>query len=287
MPPPDSPAPLPAQPAVPTVRALLSEAHRQGLERPDAQLLLSRALKKPRMWLLTNSEKPLPQDEGLQQFKEWMKRASQGEPLAYLLGTQEFYGLALKVSPATLIPRADTETLLRWALTLIPPDAPSLVADLGTGSGALALAIRQERPSAQVTAVDLSAEALTLAKENSAALRLAIDWRQGNWWQAIRAEECFDVVVSNPPYIAEGDPHLPDLHHEPALALTSGPDGLDALRTIIAGSNAHLRPGGWLLLEHGFDQAEAVVQLLQAQGFTDICSQKDLGGRLRCTGGKK
>ena len=210
---------------------------------------------------------------------------AEGEPAAYLLGEKEFFGLSLRVTPDTLIPRPDTETLVHWALEHLPTDQPRRVLDLGTGSGAIALALAHERPQADVTAVDASAGALQVALDNATALGLRLRGRLGSWFAPVAGER-FDLIVSNPPYIAEGDPHMTALRFEPESALTAGPDGLDDLRHIIEQAPRHLVPGGWLLLEHGFDQANAVMQLLQNRGFTEVSTRFDLGPQARCTGGR-
>ncbi|HEU4458352.1 MAG TPA: peptide chain release factor N(5)-glutamine methyltransferase [Methylibium sp.] len=268
------------------VDAALAEARRQGLERHEAQALLGAALGVPRSWLLAHGDAVLDEAQAAR-CAEWLARFAGGEPLAYLRGRQEFHGLELAVSPAVLVPRPDTETLVDWALEAIAT-RPAAVLDLGTGSGAIALAIARRAPAAQLVAVDASADALAVARANGAALGFAVAWRLGSWFDALAGEprRRFDVIVSNPPYIAEADPHLAALQHEPALALVAGPDGLDALRLITAQAAPHLQPGGRLLLEHGHDQAAAVAGLLQAAGFTGIETRRDLAGRPRCTGGR-
>jgi release factor glutamine methyltransferase len=197
-------------------------------------------------------------------------------------------GLPLRVTADVLVPRPDTETLVDWAREHLRAGlggpAPR-VADLGTGSGAIALAIQQAHPAAQVIAVDVSAAALAIARHNATALGLSLRFAHGDWWQALPGER-FDLVVSNPPYIAEGDPHLAALAHEPITALTSGPDGLDAIRQIVAGASAHLAAGGWLVFEHGHDQADAVQALLRHHGFEGVESRRDLAGMARGTGGR-
>jgi release factor glutamine methyltransferase len=189
-----------------------------------------------------------------------------------------------------LVPRPDTECLVDWALDLLrtwPPKPPPRVLDLGTGSGAIAFAVAHSHPAARVSATDLSPAALAVAQANARRLHLAVDFAAGAWWQAIPGDACFDLVLSNPPYIAGDDPHLPALRHEPLLALTPGGDGLAALCEIIGGAAAHLAPGGWLLLEHGWDQADAVAALLGAAGFEQRATRFDLEGRPRCTGGRR
>ncbi len=264
--------------------AALAEARAAGLDRLDAQLLLAHVLQRPRSWLLAHDDDALGAP-ALAAFRAAVQRRAAGEPLAYVVGTKEFHGLLLQVDASVLVPRPDTETLVDWALELLPAqDAPAVV-DLGTGSGAIALALKQARPAACVHAVDASAAALATAQANAARLGLGLCFHHGDWWTAVGGRR-FHLAVGNPPYIAEGDPHLAALHAEPAMALTSGADGLDAIRRIVAGAPAHLEPGAWLLLEHGLDQADAVARLLRNTGFDAVCSRKDLAGVNRCTGGR-
>jgi release factor glutamine methyltransferase len=255
-----------------------------GLERLDAQLLLLHALGRPqseRAWLLAHDAQVLT-DEARAAFMAACKRRAGGEPLAYIAGCKEFFGLELQVDARVLVPRPDTETLVEWALE-VAGDQPRVI-DLGTGSGAIALAIKQHRPGATVDAVDASAAALEVAGANAARLGLELRLRQASW---LAGTDCrYDVIVSNPPYVADDDPHLAALKHEPAQALGAGPDGLKDLRAIIAQAPRHLNPGGWLLLEHGWDQAPAVRGLLQAAGFTAVASRRDLAGIERCSGGQ-
>ena len=204
--------------------------------------------------------------------------------MAYLTGVKEFYGLPLHIDARVLDPRPDTETLVDWALEVLAPLPAPRVLDLGTGSGAIALAVQHQRPQAQVSAVDASQDALAVAQTNATRLGLAVRFHQGHWLQGMAGT--FDAIVSNPPYIAAADPHLAALTHEPLQALASGADGLDDIRTIVAQAPAHLAPGGWLLLEHGWDQAGAVRTLLEAAGFGQVQSRKDLAGIGRCSGGQ-
>jgi release factor glutamine methyltransferase len=205
--------------------------------------------------------------------------------VAYLTGRKEFYGLALEVDARVLDPRPDTETLVDWALEVLADwNAPRIV-DLGTGSGAIALALQQQRPDASVWAVDASADALAVAGANAQRLGLNVQFALGSWLQALAPGQQFDAIVTNPPYIRADDPHLAALTHEPLSALTSGADGLADIRAIIDQSPAHLAPGGWLLIEHGWDQAPAVQQLLRAAGFAAVQSRNDLAGIARCSGG--
>jgi release factor glutamine methyltransferase len=265
----------------------LQHALNSGLARLDAQHLLLHTLGRPltdRAWLTSHAHDTLTQ-ETAQCFSALCTRLSQGEPLAYLLGQQEFFGLTLAVDPRVLIPRSDTETLVNWALTLLPTAPGSAkVLDLGTGSGAVALALKYARPSSAVLAIDASEPALCVARANALSLGLDVRMMASCWLAGVSG--VFDLIVSNPPYVRAGDPHLAALGHEPFQALTAGADGLDDLRQIIAQAPPHLAPGGWLLLEHGYDQAGAVSLLLQEGGFEEVSSRPDLAGILRCTGGR-
>jgi release factor glutamine methyltransferase len=263
-----------------TVDEALALARQLGVERGDVQTLLSHLTGRDRAWLITHGDAQAPGAEAA------LRRLADGEPLAHLTGWQPFHGLMLNVTPATLIPRPDTEVIVDWALELLSalPGQPSVV-DLGTGSGAIALAIKAACPRARVTAVDFSAAALAVARGNGERLGLAVDWRHGSWFEPLAAQR-FDLVVSNPPYIAGDDPHLPALRHEPITALTPGGDGLADLQTLIAAAPQHLHAGGWLLLEHGWDQADAVAQHLAAGGFAELCLRRDRAGRARASGGR-
>lgn len=264
-----------------TVESVLS----LGLARLDAQMLVLHALGRPlhdRAWLLSHSDLSLPA-EAQHVLDEAVQRRLAGEPLAYITGRKEFFGLDLQVDARVLVPRPDTETLVEWALEVLAPTSEAAVVDLGTGSGAIALALKASRSDLQVSAVDFSGDALAVAQANAQRLRLQVHFSQGSWLSGMQGR--FHAIVSNPPYIREGDEHLPALHHEPRQALTAGTDGLDDIRTLIAQAPAHLLPGGWLLLEHGYDQAEAVRLLMQAAGFAQAQSRPDLAGIARCTGG--
>lgn len=264
----------------------LQAARALGLDRLDAQMLLLHALGRPagdRAWLLAHDRDALPASAWAA-FGALAARRAAGEPVAYLLGEKEFRGLALAVDPRVLVPRPDTETIVDWALECLAGRAAPRVLDLGAGSGAIALAVQQARPDAQVEAVDASADALAVARANAARLGLPVRFRQADWLTGAAAGH--DLIVSNPPYIAEGDPHLPALRHEPASALVSGADGLDDIRRIVAGAPAHLADGSWLLLEHGHDQAGAVRSLLARAGFAQVQSRRDLAGIERCSGGR-
>jgi release factor glutamine methyltransferase len=274
--------------AVPTtVAQALQGAQANGLSRLDAQLLLAHVLNCNRTWLSAHAELPLSHAQQTS-WAALSKRAIGGEPLAYLLGEKEFHGLTLHLTPDVLIPRADTETLVDWALERLqelPASTTPHVIDLGCGSGAVALAIKHRKSSAQVVAVDISPAALKVARDNGSRLGLEVVWQASDWWSAL-PDQRFHLAVSNPPYIADGDAHLPALRHEPVLALTSGREGLNALRQIINQAPAHLHSNAWLLLEHGYDQAHDVRELLQARGFSQIVSRRDLAGHERCSGGR-
>ena len=268
-----------------TCAQAIAAAGSLGLDRLDAQLLLLHVLGKThgkRAWLIAHDRDLLP-PEVSERFRVLSQRRANGEPLAYIVGQQEFFGLPLAVDARVLIPRPDTETLVSWALDVLPAGGAKVL-DLGTGSGAIALAIKHARPAADVSAIDASAGAVAVARSNAAALGLAVSIEISRWFEQVDGR--FDVIVSNPPYVREGDPHLMALGHEPIQALTAGPDGLSDLRQIIAGAPAHLQAGGWLLLEHGYDQAEDVRQLLREQGFESVSSRDDLAGIQRCSGGR-
>lgn len=270
-----------------TLAQSLQHAQALGLARIDAQMLHLHALgREPhdRAWLLAHDSDALPADVA-GRLETLMQRRLAGEPVAYITGFKAFFGLLLQVDARVLDPRPDTETLVEWALERLPADHPQRVLDLGTGSGAVALALKHERPACRVTAVDASADALTVAHANAQRLRLPVQCVQSHWMDAVPGP--FELIISNPPYVADGDPHLAALTHEPLSALTSGPDGLDDIRQIIAQAPSRLVPGGWLLLEHGWDQAKAVQTLLDQAGFEQVQSRQDLAGVDRCTGGRK
>ena len=275
----------PDEPKPSTVAQALRAAAALGVDRLDAQLLLLHALQRSahdRAWLLAHDNDALPA-AAWNAFASLGMRRVAGEPVAYLLGEKEFHGLTLQVDARVLVPRPDTETLVEWALECAADLQAPTVLDLGTGSGAIALALQQARPDARIDAVDASAGALAVAQANAARLGLPVRFSQADWLDGAATD--YDLIVSNPPYIAAGDPHLPALAHEPASALVAGADGLDDLRRIVAAAPAHLRAGGWLLLEHGHDQGDAVRALLQACGFERIANRHDLAGIARCSGG--
>ncbi|MCG6934804.1 MAG: peptide chain release factor N(5)-glutamine methyltransferase [Proteobacteria bacterium] len=251
--------------------------------RLDAELLLARVLGRDRTWLHTWPDHALnPQQE--HRFIQLLKRRASGEPVAHLLGRQAFWTLDLHVSSATLIPRPATERLVELALARIPTTANWRIADLGTGSGAIALALASERPACAIIATDLSAEALAVARTNAQELNLHnITFVEGDWLAPLQDEPPFQLIVSNPPYVCRADPHLSqgDVRFEPITALVAGEDGLDAIRILTGRARQHLAPGGWLLLEHGYDQADAVVALLRGAGFDKVEDFQDLAGQPR------
>ena len=252
--------------------------------RLDAEVLAMHVCGLDRSGLITRAHDML---EAAQQkeLDYLLARRQRGEPIAYLTGTREFWSMALNVSPATLIPRPETELLVERALELIPPDTAWTIADLGTGTGAVALAVAEERPRCRVIATDVSPSALNVARSNVKKFDLTnVELRQGDWFVPLAGEK-LDMIVSNPPYVCANDPHLQhgDVRFEPASALASGADGLDAIRHIASQAPQHLKTGGHLLLEHGFDQADAVAGLLRQQGYRDIVSHRDLSGNNRVT----
>lgn len=266
-------------------RAEAALAGASASARLDAELLLAHALRSPRSALYGHPEAALDA-ETADRYKVLIARRGGGEPLAYLTGSKEFWSLELEVSPAVLVPRPETETLVEAALERVPPDACLAIADLGTGSGAIALALARERPGCRITATDDSPAALAIARANAKGLGISnIRFRRGDWYAACPGDS-FDLIASNPPYVAAGDPHLAALACEPRAALVAGEDGLASLRALIAGAPARLRPGGWLLLEHGADQAPPVRRLLEASGFNALVTLADLAGHPRVSGGR-
>lgn len=325
-------APSPSAPAGPSIDDLIRHSQ---LPRAEARRLLASLTGQPLTWFMAHGDDPADPDTTAR-FHTLAERRRAGEPLAYLLGQQEFYGRPFTVSPAVLIPRADTETLVETALEqllllrrqqrpidttgaeapalVLPPaqthtcqgrssaDAQALLSktsscptppplsllELGTGSGIIAITLALETPDTEVHAVERSLEALAVAQQNAKALGAArIHWHAGSWWQALACPRRFDLIVSNPPYIAAHDHHLQqgDLRFEPPQALAAGPDGLDDLRILIGGAPAHLNPGGWLLLEHGYDQEAPVQALLRDAGFAEVFTRRDLAGQPRVSGG--
>ncbi|WP_407072208.1 peptide chain release factor N(5)-glutamine methyltransferase [Solilutibacter oculi] len=258
------------------------------IDRIDAELLLLHVLGQPRSWLFGHDTDALAPAQ-LAAFNALVERRETGEPVAYLTGRRGFWTLDLAVTPATLIPRADTELLVELVLARLPVDAEARIADLGTGSGAIALALAKERTRAQVIATDASEAALAVARANAEGNDIAhIEFRHGSWFAPL-AGECFDVIASNPPYIEADDPHLGegDLRFEPITALASGGDGLDDLRVIIGEATSHMIEHGWLLVEHGWNQGAAVRALFVEAGFVEVATARDLEDRDRVTLGRR
>jgi len=272
---------------IPTVRQALAQS---GLVPVDAHVLLAHQLGVDRAWLIAHATDPLTREQA-DAFFVLAKRRRDGEPVAYLTGRREFHGLDLLVTPAVLIPRPETETLVDCALERLPMERAVRVLDLGTGSGAIALAVAHARPQASVVATDVSDKALAVARDNAARLGIAnVAFMRGDWYEALGDDAAaFDAILANPPYVAAGDAHLGegDLRHEPAVALSPGGDGLGAFRTIVAGAYARLLSGGILGVEHGHDQSEAVRTLFADAGFTAIEARRDLAGIPRIVAGRK
>lgn len=272
------------------IQKLLTDAAQQLADvskspRLDAEVLLAAALERPRSYLLAWPEQ-VPASEQATRFATWLNRRRMGEPVAYLTGWREFWSLELEVTPDTLIPRPETELLVELALKRLPLDNSSHAADLGTGSGAIALALAAERPQAFLVASDYSRAALTVAQRNARRLKITnVEFREGDWCAPL-AGECFDLIAANPPYIATTAPHWQEgaLRFEPPAALVAGVDGLDALQTIITQAPSCLKSGGWLVLEHGYDQGEVVPALLREQGFIEVSDHRDMAGcpRVAC-----
>jgi len=265
-----------------TPRELLDQS---VLPRAEAELLLAHSVARDRAWLFSYADDSLTPDQVLQ-FKDLDRRRAAGEPIAYLLGYRDFWNLRLTVTPDVLIPRVDSELLVEWGLELLATDLLGRVLDMGTGSGAIALAIKASQPTAEVYAVDRSVGALRVARDNAQNLGLKVTFCQSDWFAGLPVGS-FSLIVANPPYIAPEDPHLTcgDLRAEPIEALVSTEKGYADLYQIIAGAQNHLEPGGWLLLEHGWEQAEGVRSALHGAGFQQIQTRRDLGGRERVSGG--
>lgn len=251
----------------------------------ENRILLCHATGLSRVQLITRAEQALDEDQAAR-LEALVRRRLAGEPIAYIVGKREFFGLDFDVSEAVLIPRPDTELIVELAIERLPPRGRLL--DMGTGSGAIAVSVAHARPDAAVTALDLSDEALAVARRNAANNQARVRFLRSDWFSALDAGDSFELIASNPPYIAAGDEHLSqgDLRFEPAGALTDHADGLSALRAIVDGSPRHLVPGGWLLMEHGYDQAASVRALLDAGGYTEVQSWRDLGGIERVSGGR-
>jgi release factor glutamine methyltransferase len=276
------------------VSALLAEGDarlERVADRPrhEAEILLGAALGRSRAWLLAHGEERILDCEATDVYEAHLTRRARGEPIAYVLGEKEFWSLRFAVTPAVLIPRPETELVVELALAWLPENATDRLLDLGSGSGAIAIAIAHERPLLTVIGIDASDEAVDLARLNAAQLGVSnVEFRAGDWYAPVAGER-YDLIVSNPPYIATTDPRVEREVRlfEPPAALYSGADGLDALRTIVAGAAAHLVPGGGLILEHGDDQGTAVRGLLERHGFGQVATHRDLAGRDRCTAGRR
>jgi release factor glutamine methyltransferase len=270
-----------------TIGQAFADAQRT-IDARDARVLLCHVMQKDAAYLIAHATESLGAEPTVR-FEALVARRAAGEPVAYIIGRREFFGLDFRVTPAVLIPRPETELLVELALARIAPDRECHVLDLGTGSGCVAISIAHHCPQARVTAIDHSTAALALARDNGRSLAVRnVEFAAGEWFSAV-TDRCFDLIVSNPPYVAKGDPHLAegDLRFEPALALCGGRDGLDAIRAIVAGAERHLVPGGWLLFEHGYDQAPACRALLRTAGFRAVASWRDLAGHERVSGGRK
>ena len=265
----------------------IAEALRMtGIDPADARVLLRAVMQASDTHLAAHPERELTGEER-ECYLAWVERRRTGEPVAYLTGLREFYSLAFRVTPAVLIPRPETELLVGHALELVPADAAVRVLDLATGSGCVAVAIAKHRPRAQVTATDISSAALAIARENAASHGVNIEFIESDWFTALTGRH-FELIVANPPYVAEDDPHLAagDLRFEPRAALVSGPAGLDAIEAIVERAPRHLAPGGWLLFEHGFQQGSCSRVLLAAAGYEDLFTRHDLAGLERMSGGR-
>ena len=257
--------------------------------RHEAEILLGAALGQPRAYLIAHPERSVLDCDATDRYEAHVTRRAHGEPIAYILGEKEFWSLPIAVGPFVLVPRPETELVVERALAHLPADEPSDVLDLAAGSGAIALAVASERPRCRVVGTDVSPDAVSVAIMNAARLGLGrVEFKAGSWFEPMRGQ-LFDVIASNPPYIAEGDPRVePGVRrYEPHDALYSGPTGLEALARITADAPGNLKPGGWLVLEHGDLQGEAVRALFAAGGFESVATHRDLGGRERCTEGRR
>jgi len=282
---------MPRTPEPASIRQLLDHAAsllHSDSARLDAEVLLACVLGKPRSHLHAWPER-VPPVAARHRFTALLQRRVAGEPVAYLTGVREFWSLPLAVTPDTLIPRPETETLVALALEKVPASSHARIADLGTGSGAIALAIARERPDCHVTATDASATAVAVASRNARELGIRnVEFLTGNWCEPLQGT-AFDLIVSNPPYIPQDDPHLGqgDVRFEPRQALAAGPEGMDDLRAIASCARAHLRSGGWLLLEHGYDQGGSAIRLLAEAGYREVSDHADDAGHDRVVAGRK
>ena len=271
----------------PTISGALAQS---GLVPLDAQVLLAHVVGKDRAWLIGHANDALSTERN-QEYMALARRRRDGEPVAYLTGVREFWGLCLRVTPDVLIPRPETETLVELVLARLPKDRELRVLDLGTGSGAIALAIAHERPRAQVLATDVSSDALDIARDNAQRLGLGnVEFVKSDWYERVELDSrggAFDLIASNPPYVAAADPHLKegDVRFEPERSLTPGGDGLGAIRKILAGARERLVPGGTLTVEHGYDQSDAVQAMFGAAGFVEVVAARDLAGIARVAAG--
>ncbi len=260
-------------------------SHSSDSARLDAELLIAHVLVIPRTQFITQPDMAI-ETQKLDQITALIKQRKQGVPVAYLIGKQHFWDVELTVTKDTLIPRPETELLVETALTLFSQQQPVDVVDLGTGSGAIAIAIAKARPGWNVLATDLASTTLNVAQQNARHYKLDnLQFEQGNWFEAINTNHRFDLIISNPPYVADNDPHLQlgDVQHEPSHALTSGPDGLNDIRYLVTNSHRYLNTDGWLMLEHGYDQGQQVHELFESAGYSSITQRHDLAGHVRMT----
>ena len=271
------------------IRELVSSLIALPLSRAEVRMLVSHVLQRDAAWLVAHDDDVVSDDEKLH-IESLASRRVQGEPIAYLLGEREFFGRTFRCSPAALIPRPETEHLVEHVLTLVETCGKATILDVGTGTGCIALTLALERSNAHITALDVSPDALSLARENAANLHANnVKFMQSHWFSAISPGVKFDLVVSNPPYIVPGDPHLRqgDLRFEPAIALADAIDGLESYRQLARGAMTHLKSGGWLVVEHGYDQGESVPALIKENGFTEVRTHFDLAGHPRVTAARK
>lgn len=267
------------------IRELVSSLATPSLPRAEVRMLVCHVSQRNSAWLVAHDGEALTPE--VQQSAEALAaRRAAGEPMAYLLGEREFFGRTFRCTPAALIPRPETEHLVEHVLTLIATSSESTILDVGTGTGCIAITLAMERPNAQITALDVSPDALELARKNAASLHASnVKFIESNWFSAVATDAKFDFIVSNPPYIVPGDPHLSqgDLRFEPAIALADSIDGLESYRQLARGATTHLKAGGWLVVEHGYDQGESVPALMRAFGFMEVNTYRDLAGHPRVT----